>query len=152
MLHDLLTGALDKPETFLGRSTLFASSESFSGSIIHNQFMFGCCFMSHLACLFESELTIWAQGHEVYPSLCLCICVSTHLICLHKICLSVDLSALLQLIHPALLTPPFLKQPANTHLVPEVISKRHMSLSKSAVLSHFLHGCSSLCVCVNVTQ
>ncbi len=59
--------------------------------------MFGCCFMSHLSCLFESELTSRAQGYEVYLSLCLCVCVPTPassvfiksvslLTCLHSHC------------------------------------------------------------------
>lgn len=41
----------------------------FWGSFSHDQFMFGCCLMSHLSWL--SERTPWAQGHEVYLSLCL---------------------------------------------------------------------------------
>lgn len=88
MLHD---DCKSVPGTFH-----FLSSK-FSGGVSHIQFMFECCFMSHLSCLFESELTSWAHGHAVYLSLCLCVCGPTPassvfiksvslLNCLHSYC------------------------------------------------------------------
>lgn len=138
-----------------------ASSHSvFWGAAVTSASCLERYFMSHLSCLFESELTPWAQGHVVYLSLCLCVCVPTPassvliksvslLTCLHSYCSFHSPSPLPPPPPPSdcLHTLTWLQRSAQRDTWEYVFEQISIFFPL-----HFLHDCSALFVYVKVTQ
>lgn len=111
----------------------------------------------------SSVLSVWVSADllssgpcSLSVSLSLCLHAHSGLICLHKICLCWPVCiAIAHSIHPSTPTPLFpltacTHSPGFRGQLKETLE--NMSLSRSALLSHFLHDCSALFVYVKVTQ